>query len=117
MSLQKMLLLLLSLHCCKAIAAINRSVACGLERNLCFATAVSASCCKVFSLRSGCVLSCITARLASLGFVLESFRSIKFLLFSCENKLVFAIFTNQCFVFVHLSFPRFEYNNKIRFRW
>lgn len=96
------------LHCGEAVAAVNRSVAGRLEGYSCFLAASCASGGEVLSLRSLSVLSCIAASLAALRLVLEAFGCIEFLFFGREDEFIFAIFTNECLVFVHLSFPRFE---------
>ncbi len=83
---------LLILLCCVAFAAIDGSVVLGLERNFCFLAAACTDCSEKFFLRSGCALSCISAVLASLRFVLEALLCIEFLLTSRENKLSAAFF-------------------------
>ena len=82
---------LLILGCSKALAAKNRSVAGGLERNLCFFSALSASYAEKLSLGLSCVLSLVTASLASLGLILEALLCKKLLFACCENKLLTAI--------------------------
>ena len=96
--------LVVLLHCCEAIAAVNRAIAGGLEGNLCFFAAVSASGGEILSCLSGSVLLCVSAGLASLGFVLETFLGVEFLFTSGEYELVATILAYQCLVFVHLPY-------------
>ena len=84
--------LVVLLHCCEAIAAINRAIAGGLEGNLCFFAAVSASGSEILSCLSGSVLLCVSAGFASLGFVLESFLGVEFLFTGGENEFVATFF-------------------------
>jgi hypothetical protein len=100
--------LLLSLESCIAGAAVYGLVAIGLERNLCNATAVSANGFKHLSLGSSVVLSCIAARLASLGLILEALFSIEFLLACSENEIVSAVLALQCDVLIHCVLPHFK---------
>lgn len=92
------------LHCRIAFAAVNRSVACGLERNLSFFSAVCADCSVHFSLGFACILLCVAAALTSLGLVLETLFSIEFLLAGCEYEFSSTILANQCFVLIHLFY-------------
>ena len=82
---------LLIFRCCKAFAAVYRSVACGLERNLSLFSTLSALNCEKLSLGLSCVLSLVTASLASLGLVLEALLCIKLLFACCESELLTAI--------------------------
>ena len=59
-------------HCCKAFAAVNRSVVRGSKGDLCFLAALCADCGVHFSGSFGSFLLLVSARLASLGLVLES---------------------------------------------
>ena len=86
---------------CKALAAVNRSVLTRLKGNLCNSTAGIAGCFKPLTLATGCVLACITACLATLGFVNETFLSIEFLFTGCENEFVATFLTDESLVFVH----------------
>ena len=96
--------LVVLLHCCEAIAAINGTIAGGLEGNFCFLAAVSASSGKILSCLSGSILLRVSAGLASLGFVLESFLGVEFLFTGGENELAATILAYQCLVFVHLPY-------------
>ncbi len=94
--------LLLLFELSEASTAVYRSVSAGLERNFSFLAALSASGGEHLSCCFACILSCCTAFLASLGFVLESLLCVEFL-FSCgENEFFTAIFANQGLVFVHV---------------
>ncbi len=105
--------LLLTLHLCKAIAAVYRSVTVGLERNFSFPSALVAYCCEHFSGFACCILACIAASLASLGLILESLLCVKFLLACCEYEIVAAFLALKGLVLVHLVFPRFKNMEKI----
>ena len=96
--------LVVLLHCCEALAAINGTIIGGLEGNLCFFAAVCANSSKVFSCLLGSVLLSVSAGLASLGLVLETFLGIEFLLTCGEHKLLTTILAYQCLVFVHLLY-------------
>ena len=85
---------LLIFRCCKAFAAVYRSVACGLERNLSLFATLSTGYCEVLSLGLSCVLSLVTTCLASLRLVLEALLCIKFLLACCEHELLATVFAN-----------------------
>ena len=80
-------------HLSKALAAINCSAFLGLERNLSLTAAGSTGSCIHNSFSSAGILSCVTASLASLGFVLEALFSIEFLLAGCEYELIAAFLT------------------------
>ena len=81
------------LHLCKAIAAVYGTIFSGSERNLSNTAAGSAGSLEHFSFALCAVLSCVTAGLASLRFVLEALFSIKLLLAGCENELISALLT------------------------
>ena len=98
--------LLLLLQCCKALAAVYRSVAGGLEGNLSFLAASCANSGEELSLRLSGVLSCIAASFASLGLVLEALLCIEFLLACGENKFSAAILTDQFLILIHCVLPR-----------
>lgn len=87
---QKLKLLLVLLHSGKALRAVYRSVVAGLERNFCFLTAVSANSCEHFLGFTACILSLVTACLASLGLILETLFCIEFLLTCCEYEFLAA---------------------------
>ena len=95
--------LLLFFDSCEALAAVYRSVAGGLERNLSFLAASSANGGEHLTLSLGCVLACITACLASLGLVLEALLCVEFLLACGEYELVAALFARQCLVLKHFN--------------
>ena len=58
--------LCLFLLLCKAFAAENRSVLTRLKGNLCNSTAGITSCLKPLTRAAGCILACVTARLAEM---------------------------------------------------
>ena len=93
--------LLSSLHLCKAIAAVNRTIISGLERHLCLAAAGSAGSGEELTGSASIVLACVTASLAALGLVLEATLSVELLLTGGENELAAALFTSQFLIFVH----------------
>ena len=98
------------LSCCEALAAVNSLTFGGLEGHLAFLATVCANCGEHFSRSLGCVLSCGTAILASLGLVLESLGCIEFLLTGGEHEIVSAIFALQCLVLVHgFSLPHLKW--------
>jgi hypothetical protein len=85
---------------CEALAAINGPVIAGVERNLCFAAAVSAGSDKGF-LASGCAFLRIAARFTALWLVHEAFLGVE-LLFACrENEVCSAILALKGFVVEH----------------
>ena len=106
--------------CFEALAAVNGSVAAGLESELSLATALAASSDKVLALASLSILSLIAACLAALRLILEALFSIELLLARREDEFLAAI--SACegyvlvndffsifyfyFVFTHVSFPR-----------
>jgi hypothetical protein len=100
--------LLSCLHCCKAFAAVYRSVAVGLERNLGSLAAVSANSFKHLSGSLTCILASIATGLASLGLILEALFSIEFLLACSENEIVSAVLALQCDVLIHCVLPHFK---------
>ena len=89
-----LLLIVFLAHLCKAIAAVNRTIALGLKRNLGLATAGSAGSGEVLTGTAGSVLASITAGLAALGLVLEATLSIELLLTGGENELLTALLAN-----------------------
>ena len=86
--------LLLLLLLCKALAAVNRTVRLGLERNLGLATASSADSSEVLPGTAGSSLAGVTAGLAALRLVLEATLCIELLLTGSEHELVAALFAN-----------------------
>jgi len=85
---------LLLLHLCKALAAVNRTVGLGLERNSGLSAASGADCSEILARAVGGVLAGITAGLAALRLVLEAALCIELLLTGAENKLIAALFAN-----------------------
>lgn len=90
-------------HLSKALAAINRAVFSWLERNLCLFAAVCASCSEHLAVRLGCILTVVTASLASLRLVLESLFGIKFLLTCGKDEILTAILAFKGLVFEHFA--------------
>ena len=81
-------------HLSKALAAVNRTIRLGLERNLCLAAAGSADSGVELTGTAGGVLASVTASLAALGLVLEAALCIELLLTGSENEFVTAFFAN-----------------------
>ena len=104
--------LALLLHLSEALAAVDRTIALGFERNLSLAAAGSAGSSEVLAGTAGSILASVTASLAALGLILEAALSVEFLLTSGENELVTALFAHQSLIFVHvfaLSLDRKRY--------
>lgn len=85
----------------KTIAAINRTIIPGLERNFAGTSTGSASGIKHFPLWPPAVFTGISARFASLWFIGKSFFLKKILFACCEYKLLAAVFTCDCFVLMN----------------
>ena len=85
----------------EAIAAINRTVISGLERNFCFASAGSADGREHFLLAGSAIFSGVAAGLASLGFVCEAFFVVEVLFACSKNEFRAAVFANKGFVLKH----------------
>ena len=90
-------------HLGEAVAAINRTVALGLEGHAGLAAAGSAGGGEELPGAAGGVLANVAAGLAALGLVLEAALSIELLLTCCKNELFTAFLTNKGFVFVHFA--------------
>ena len=78
----------------EAVAAVNRTIALGLKRNLGLATASSAGSGKELTGSAGSILAGCTAGLALLGLVLEAAGSVELLLTGGENELLAALVAN-----------------------
>ena len=96
---------LLFLHLCEALAAVNRTVLTGLEGDSGFLAAGGAGSGEHLTVRSGCVLAGIAARLASLGFIDEAALRIELLLTGGEHKLGATFFAVEGFVSVPSFLP------------
>ena len=86
----------------EAVAAENRLVAAGLERNLAGLSALGAD--RVVHLAGAVVtvvLPCHPAGLAALGFVGEAFLGVKLLLAGCKREFLSAILADDGFVAKH----------------
>jgi len=81
-------------HPGKAIAAIHRTVALGLEGHSGLAAAGSADSREILTGAARGVLACVAAGLAALGLVLETALSVELLLAGGENELVAALLAN-----------------------
>jgi hypothetical protein len=91
-------LLLCVLSCFEASAAVNRSVAGGLESNLRLTAALCAGGDEVLSGRAACVLLCVAASLAALRLVHKALLFVELLLACSEYEFVAAFLANQSFV-------------------
>ena len=85
---------LLSSSCCKAIAAVDGTVAGGLERNLAFGAALGADSVIHGALSTNGTLAGSAAGLAALGLVFEATLCVEFLLTCGEDELLTAVFAN-----------------------
>lgn len=97
--------LLLRFHLGKAVAAINRTVFTGFERNFRFSAAGSAGRYVHLTLAAGRVFARITARFTSLGLIFKAAACIKLLLTGRENEFLAAFFADQGLVLVHSCSP------------
>ena len=88
-------------HLGEAVAAINRTVALGLEGHAGLAAAGSAGSGEVLTGATGGVLASVAAGLAALGLVLEAALSIELLLTGGENEILSPLLSNQTLFFVH----------------
>lgn len=89
------------LHFCETVAAINRTVFTGLERNLRFLSAGRANCRVHLTRGTSGALAGIAAYLTSLRLIFETARCVEFLFSGREDKFVSTIFAYKGFVFVH----------------
>ena len=90
---------------CKALAAVDSLTLSRIERNLAFLAAISANCIEHLSCTLCTVLASITARLASLGLVLEALLCIELLLTGSEHEVLTAILAFQRLVLKHFPLP------------
>ena len=97
------------LHLSEALAAVDRTVGLGLERNLGLAAASCADCGEVLTGATSGVLASVAAGLAALGLVLEAALRVELLLTGGPNELFAAIFAYQSLVFVHSGYLLFVY--------
>ena len=95
--------------CLEARAAINGSVAGGLERKLSLAAALGASSDKVLTLASLSILLLIAASLAALRLVLEALLSVELLLSCCEYELLATVSANEGNILVYCLFSNFYF--------
>ena len=87
-------ILALLAHLSEAIAAVNRTIALGLKRNLGLAAAGSAGSGEVLTGTASSVLASVTAGLAALRLVLETTLCVELLLTCGENELLTALLAN-----------------------
>ena len=95
--------------CFEALAAINGSVAGGLECQLSLATAIRAGCDKVLTLASFSIFLLVAASLAALRLVLEALLCVELLLACSEYKLLTAISAHESDVLVYYFFSNFYF--------
>jgi hypothetical protein len=95
---------LLFLHLRVALAAKNRAVFAGTERNIGVCATAVAGCGKHLAVGAGSILALIAAALASLGLVHEASFSIEFLFTSGEDEFRSTFFTGQSLVCVHFCY-------------
>jgi hypothetical protein len=88
------LLSLLIAHFGKALAAVDRTVRLGLERNLRLAAAGSANSGEILAGTAGSVLASIPAGLAALGLILEAALCVELLFTGGEHELLAALFAH-----------------------
>ena len=86
--------ILLSSSCRKAIAAVDGTVAGGLEGNLAFRTALGANGIIHHALRTSSALAGSAAGLAALGLILKAALCVEFLLTCGENEFLASVFAN-----------------------
>lgn len=88
----------------EAIAAVDRAVFTGLERNLAGLSAFSADCVEHLAglAVTSCALTCSTACLATLRLIGKALFSVKFLLSGSEGEFLSAILADERLVSVHL---------------
>jgi hypothetical protein len=92
----------------EALAAINGSVAGGLECELCLTAALATGSDKVLTLASLSILFLVAASLAALGLILEALFSVESLFAGCEYKLRSAISAGQGDILVNNLFHAFN---------
>ena len=84
----------LTSSCCKAVAAVDGTVAGGLEGNLTFRSALRANSIIHGALGTSSALASSAAGLAALGLVFEATLCVELLLTGGEHKLLAAVFAN-----------------------
>jgi hypothetical protein len=87
----------------ETVAAINRAIGAGLERNLAGLSAGGADCVVHLAASAACILlACSSAGLAALRLVSEAFLRVKLLLAGSKGEFLAAILADDDFVVVHL---------------
>ena len=95
--------------CFEALAAVNGSVAAGLESELSFAATLGANCHEILALASLSILSLVAACLAALRLILEALFSIELLLARREDEFLAAISACEGYVLVNDFFSIFYF--------
>ena len=93
----------------EALAAVNRSVAAGLECELSLAAALRANSEIVLTLASLSIFLLVAASLAALRLVLETLFSIELLLARCKDEFLSAISACEGYVFINDLFSIFYF--------
>ena len=93
--------------CFEALAAINGSVAGGLECQLCLAAAVTAGCDEVLTLASFSIFLLVAASLAALRLILKALLCVELLLSCREYKLLTAVSAHESDILVYYLFSNF----------
>ena len=86
--------LVIVLHASEAIAAVNRTIGLGLERNASLAAAGSAGSGEVLTGTASSILASVTAGLAALGLILEAALCVELLLTGGENEFLATLFAD-----------------------
>ena len=95
--------------CFEALAAVNGSVAAGLEGELSLAAALRADSDKVLALASLSILFLVAASIAALRLILEALFSIELLLARREDEFLAAISACEGYVLVNDFFSIFYF--------
>jgi len=95
--------------CFEALAAVNGSVAAGLESELSLAATLRANCHEILALASLSILSLVAACLAALRLILEALFSIELLLARRKDEFLAAISACEGYVLVNDFFSIFYF--------
>ena len=96
-------LYLFAAHIGEALAAIDRTILAGLERNSGFLAAVRTDSGIHFTVSLGGVLTRVTARLAALGLVYKALGCVELLFTGGKYKFIAAFLADESLVLVHCS--------------
>jgi len=88
-------------HLGEALAAVNRAIALGLERNTSLTAAGGAGGGKEFPGTTGRILAGVTAGLAALGLILEASLRVELLLTGSKHELLSTFLAYKGLVFEH----------------